>query len=61
MTNFDFIRKGIRHWVFKKDENYWQTRSDSYSKHILEEMNSFKKDAWIALIDYLLKNDVSSL
>lgn len=37
--------------IQKRIENYWQTRSDSYSKHILEEMSSFKKDAWTALID----------
>ncbi|WP_245779636.1 methyltransferase domain-containing protein [Desulfoscipio geothermicus] len=35
----------------KKNENYWQGRSGSYSKHILGEMNSFKKDAWTELID----------
>lgn len=37
--------------IQKRIENYWQGRSDSYSKHILEEMNSFKKDAWTELID----------
>ncbi|MCL6499738.1 MAG: class I SAM-dependent methyltransferase, partial [Firmicutes bacterium] len=35
----------------KRIENYWQTRSTSYSRLIQEEMNSFKKEAWTALIE----------
>lgn len=32
-------------------EDYWQHEADTYSAHIWEEMNSFKKEAWINLID----------
>lgn len=36
--------------IQKKVENYWQTRADSYSRAIREEMNSFKRKAWQNMI-----------
>lgn len=32
-------------------ENYWQDEASRYSSQIWKEMNGFKKDAWIKLID----------
>ncbi|MFZ5646059.1 MAG: class I SAM-dependent methyltransferase, partial [Bacillota bacterium] len=37
--------------IQQRIENYWQESASRYSDHIWKEMNSFKKDAWTALID----------
>lgn len=37
--------------VLEKVENYWDVRSESYCQGNLEELNSFKKDVWIQVIN----------
>ncbi|ACV61305.1 Methyltransferase type 11 [Desulfofarcimen acetoxidans DSM 771] len=37
--------------IQQRIENYWQGAASRYSNNIWKEMNSFKKDAWAALID----------
>ncbi|AOT71628.1 class I SAM-dependent methyltransferase [Geosporobacter ferrireducens] len=37
--------------IQKKIENYWKDRASDYSEAIWKEMESFKKNAWINLID----------
>lgn len=34
----------------KEIKNYWDKRSNSYSDMIKDELNSFKREAWMNLI-----------
>ncbi|NMA68335.1 MAG: class I SAM-dependent methyltransferase [Desulfitobacterium sp.] len=46
MNNQALERTDIR----EKVENYWDTRSDSYSQQNLAELHCFKRDAWRSII-----------